>query len=76
MARVRPRRLPVAVVLLAVFFLVPSSVEFYTDWLWFGEVGYQHVFLRALSIKSTLGAAALGAASRSSSSTCGWRSAR
>ncbi len=60
MALVRPRRLPFAVVLLAVFFLVPSLVQFYTDWLWFGEVGYQHVFVRAFSTKSTLGAAALG----------------
>jgi uncharacterized membrane protein (UPF0182 family) len=62
MPSARSRRLPIGVVLVAAFFLVPSSVDFYTDWLWFGEVGYQHVFLRGLTIKSTLGAVVFGAA--------------
>ena len=62
MSQARSRRIPIGVALLFAFFLVPSSVEFYTDWLWFGEVGYQHVFLRALSIKSALGAVVFGAA--------------
>jgi uncharacterized membrane protein (UPF0182 family) len=35
------RRLTLLVLLVAVFFLVPSGVQFYADWLWFGEVGYQ-----------------------------------
>jgi uncharacterized protein len=31
--------------LAALLFLVgPSLLRFYTDWLWFGEVGYQHVY--------------------------------
>jgi uncharacterized protein len=35
-------------------FAVPSLVALYTDWLWFGEVGYQDVFLRTLSARATL----------------------
>ena len=34
---------------------VPWLVGFYTDWLWFGETGYQAVFLRSLSAQGTLG---------------------
>src|SRR4029453_17109565 len=62
MAPARSRRIPIAVLLVAAFFLVPSSVDFYTDWLWFGEVGYQSIYLRALTIKSTLAAVVFGAA--------------
>jgi uncharacterized membrane protein (UPF0182 family) len=45
--------------LLAAFLLVgvPALVEFYTDWLWFGETGYRQVFLRSLSTKAALGGA-------------------
>jgi uncharacterized protein len=43
----------VAVVALA----IPSAVEVYTDWLWFGETGYQRVFLRKLTAQMSLGAA-------------------
>jgi uncharacterized membrane protein (UPF0182 family) len=38
----------------AVFFVVPNLVMLYTDWLWFGEVGYQDVFLRTLTTRATL----------------------
>ncbi len=44
------RRLPgllLAVILL--LFIVPSTVQYYTDWLWFREVGYEGVFLRTLN---------------------------
>ncbi|HEY8551049.1 MAG TPA: UPF0182 family protein [Vicinamibacterales bacterium] len=53
-----PRRLPLIVLAAAAFFLVPSFVDFYADWLWFGEVGYQHVLIRALSTKGSLWAGA------------------
>jgi uncharacterized membrane protein (UPF0182 family) len=44
--------------LLAAFVLVlPALVEFYTDWLWFGETGYRQVFLRSLGTKAALGGA-------------------
>src|SRR5262245_29068519 len=36
------------------FFGGPSLLTFYTDWLWFGEVGYQHVFATILRGQGTL----------------------
>jgi uncharacterized membrane protein (UPF0182 family) len=48
------RRLTLLVLLVAVFFLLPSGVQFYADWLWFGEVGYQGVYARSLATQSTL----------------------
>ena len=48
------RRLTLLVLLVAVFFLLPSGVQFYGDWLWFGEVGYQGVYARRLATQSTL----------------------
>ncbi len=56
----RRRVLIVAIALLAVF--VPAAVEFSTDWLWFGETGYQRVFLRMLTSRAALGAAAIALA--------------
>src|SRR5688500_6885962 len=50
------RRFPttlIAVVALVVG--VPWLVDVYADWLWFGETGYQAVFLRSLSAQGTLG---------------------
>src|SRR3972149_12284688 len=41
-----PGLLILAMVLL---FVVPSAVGFYTDWLWFRELGYERLFLRTLS---------------------------
>ena len=43
---------PLIVVLL--FLAGPSLVRFYTDWLWFGEVGYQQVFATMLRTQGTL----------------------
>jgi uncharacterized membrane protein (UPF0182 family) len=37
-----------------VFFAGPSLIRFYTDWLWFGEVGYQQVFLTMLRTQGML----------------------
>ncbi|MBI4706145.1 MAG: UPF0182 family protein [Deltaproteobacteria bacterium] len=33
-----------------------AAVQLYTDWLWFGEMGYRQVFLRNLTAKVSLGA--------------------
>jgi hypothetical protein len=33
----------------------PVLAEFWANWLWFGETGYQSVFLRALTAQGTLG---------------------
>ena len=47
--RALPSLILVAIVLLLV---LPSAVAYYTDWLWFKEVGYQQVFLRELNAQS------------------------
>jgi uncharacterized membrane protein (UPF0182 family) len=49
-ARRSPRLLFLAA--LALLFGVPSTVALYTDWLWFGETGYQQVFVRSLGTRS------------------------
>jgi uncharacterized membrane protein (UPF0182 family) len=49
-----------AFLLVAVF--MPAAVTFYTDWLWFGETGYQAVFVRTLTTRGLLGMAAALAA--------------
>jgi uncharacterized protein len=51
-------RLIIPAVFLLLFFAVPSLVRVYTDWLWFGEVGYQAVFTTALGTRITLGVVA------------------
>ena len=50
----RLTRTVVLIVLALLFFGGPSFVRFYTDWLWFGEVGYQQVFLTSLQSRGTL----------------------
>ena len=42
---------------LLVFTGIPSFAEFYTDWLWFQELGYEQVFLKSLSAQATTGLA-------------------
>jgi uncharacterized membrane protein (UPF0182 family) len=59
---IRPTRFIVFGVLALVFFAGPSLVRFYTDWLWFGEVGYQQVFLTMLRAQGTLFTAAFAVA--------------
>lgn len=46
-----PGFLLLAVVLL---FVVPSAVVYYTDWLWFRELGYEQIFLRTLNAQSAV----------------------
>jgi len=50
----RPVRILVFAVLAFLFFAGPSLIRFYTDWLWFGEIGYQQVFLTMLRAQGTL----------------------
>ena len=50
----KPFRLIVLAVLALIFFAGPSLLRFYTDWLWFGELGYQQVFLTMLRSQGTL----------------------
>jgi uncharacterized membrane protein (UPF0182 family) len=52
---VRPSLRFIGIVVLALLFLGgPSLVRFYTDWLWFGEVGYQGVFLTIVRSQASL----------------------
>jgi uncharacterized membrane protein (UPF0182 family) len=39
----------------AVVFLLPPLVDFLTDWLWFGEVGYRSVYATELTARAELG---------------------
>ena len=45
-------RAPLILALVLLLFAVPTTAEFYTDWLWFKEVGYEQVFLRSLTAQS------------------------
>jgi uncharacterized membrane protein (UPF0182 family) len=53
----RSRRVLVTAAVLLLL-IVPTLVELYTDWLWFGETGYQNVFLRIVASRITLGGVA------------------
>lgn len=48
-------RAPLIVLGIFVLMAIPSFAEFYTDWLWFGEVGYRAVFMKSLTTRSALG---------------------
>ena len=50
-------RLLLIVAALVVFTGIPSFAEFYTDWLWYQELGYEQVFLKSLSAQATTGMA-------------------
>jgi uncharacterized membrane protein (UPF0182 family) len=58
----RLRSLPGLIFLaIAVLLLLPSAVGYYTDWLWFKEVGYQSVYLRTLNAQGLVFASVFGA---------------
>ncbi len=49
----RLRGLPGLILLAGILlFAVPSTTVYYTDWLWFKELGYQGVFLRTLNAQA------------------------
>jgi len=50
----RSLRLILPVMLAAVFLTGPSLVRFSTDWLWFGEAGYQQVFTAIIRSEASL----------------------
>jgi uncharacterized membrane protein (UPF0182 family) len=41
-----------------VFFVVPATLDFLADWLWFGEVGYRQVYSTEITARAITGAAA------------------
>jgi uncharacterized membrane protein (UPF0182 family) len=45
-------RAPVLIVIVLLFLGIPAAAEFYTDWLWFTEVGYASVFVRSLTVET------------------------
>ncbi len=54
----RPRGFSGLFILAAVvLFVLPSAVAYYTDWLWFQEVGYTGVFMRTLNAQGAVFAA-------------------
>ncbi|HUR19462.1 MAG TPA: UPF0182 family protein, partial [Vicinamibacterales bacterium] len=51
----RLRGLPGLILLAGILlFAVPSTTVYYTDWLWFKELGYQGVFLRTLNAQALI----------------------
>ena len=52
--RTRAVRFTVILVALLLFLAGPSFVRLYTDWLWFGELGYQSVLATMLRSQGTL----------------------
>ena len=72
----RPVRFLLFAVLALVFFAGPTLVRFYTDWLWFGEVGYQQVFLTMLRTQATLFVIAFLISAAWLAANSGWRSRR
>lgn len=51
----RLRGLPGLLLLTAtLLFVLPSMVGYYTDWLWFRELGYEGVFLRTLNAQTAV----------------------
>ena len=50
----RPQPIVLLVVLVVVLGVVAQVIPFYTDWLWFGEVGYANVFWSILSLRGGL----------------------
>ena len=50
----KSRRFPVLLVLVLLGTGIPTLAELYTDWLWFGHVGYGHVFLKSLGARAVL----------------------
>ncbi|MCA1563881.1 MAG: UPF0182 family protein, partial [Acidobacteria bacterium] len=57
-----PPRIALILTGATIFFLLPSLAWFYSEWLWFGEVGYQHVLERTLAAKAAAALLAGGVA--------------
>ena len=59
------RRLPFLLAIVLLTTGVPALAELYTDWLWFGHVGYAQVFVKSLAARALLTVL-------SSAAICGW----
>jgi uncharacterized membrane protein (UPF0182 family) len=47
-------RVPLLLVLVLLATAIPGVAEFYTDWLWYQEVGYEQVFLKSISARASI----------------------
>ena len=50
-----PTKLLLVLIPLLLLITLPNVADLYTDWLWFGETGYQSIFLKSLTTKGLLG---------------------
>ena len=57
-AVVQRSRAPILFGLLVLITVVPALIKFYTDWIWFVQVGYLEVFLRSITARLALGSIA------------------
>ena len=57
-----PLRAIVLVLAALAFFVLPATVDFLSDWLWFAEVGYRDVYATELTMRGLLGAGAFAIA--------------
>ena len=57
-----PLRFVILLLAGALFFFLPFTVDFLTDWMWFGEVGYQAVYSTEITARAVLGVAVFTAA--------------
>jgi uncharacterized membrane protein (UPF0182 family) len=55
-------RLFLGLAFVLLFFVLPSSTTLITDWLWFGEVGYQAIFLTSVWARFSIGGAVFAVA--------------
>jgi uncharacterized membrane protein (UPF0182 family) len=52
-----PFRLVFLIAAAALFFVLPATLDFVADWLWFGEVGYRQVYSTSIGARAVIGAA-------------------
>ncbi|MSO56105.1 MAG: UPF0182 family protein [Acidobacteria bacterium] len=62
MARRGAFRLILALAALFVFIVLPTTVDFLMDWLWFSAIGYRNVFTTSLRAQASLGTFVFAAA--------------
>ena len=64
-------RMTLVAAAIGTFVILPSLVDFLMEWLWFGAMGYQDVFLRSLKAQAALGSSVPGWRFWCSTETCG-----
>lgn len=52
-----PLRFVILLLAGVLFFFLPFTVDFLTDWMWFGEVGYRDVYSTEITARATLAVA-------------------